>query len=55
MESNKKKFFFNIIWKKVIRQISGRSHYVCRKPVGSTGKVFAAFFSIINTILQQLI
>ena len=54
MES-KIKTLKSIIKKKVIREISRGSHYVCRNPVQFTGKVFASFFSTINTILQQTI
>ena len=38
---------------KVIREINGGSHYVCRQPVEFTGKVFAVFFSLLTQFCSK--
>ena len=53
MESKKKKKKAGIIEKKVIRKISAGTHYVCKKPVEYTEKVFADFFPLLKKFYNK--
>ena len=52
MES-KKNIKKNTIYKKVICEIIGGSHYVCRNSAESTGKLLATFFPLLTQFYSK--